>query len=132
MANLSNPTLEIDLITGLPDQAIVTATVNVELEPFDTFLIAGGLDLELRSELKGEDGGLNGTDEGLYLFPTQNITTGGTYTFQAIVSLGTLNEDRGLFNGGDEVYNNFSLVSTSNLFPLNTQLSSPIIEGSFG
>jgi hypothetical protein len=132
MATLSNPTFEIDLLTGMPDMATVIATVNVELEPLDTFLIAGGLGLELRSELRGEDGGLNGTDENLYYFPSQNITSGGTYTFEATVSLGTLNEDRGLFNGGDEVYNSFNLVSTSNIFPLNTQLSSPVIEGSFG
>ena len=129
MATLSNPTFEIDLLTGMPGEAIVTATVNVELEPLDTFLIAGGLGLELRSELRGEDGGLNGTDENLFYFPSQNITSAGTYTFEATVSLGTLDED---WVGGDEVYNSFRLVSTNNIFPLNTQLSSPIIEGSFG
>lgn len=132
MASLSNPTLEIDLLTGTPGTANVIATVNVELSQFDTFLIFGGLGLQLGSELRGEDGGLNGGDDGLFSFPTQNITNGGTYTFEATVSLGTLNEDRGLFNTGDEIYNNFTLVSTSEIFPLNTSLSSPIIEGSFG
>jgi hypothetical protein len=133
MATLSNPTFEIDLLTGMPGEAIVTATVNVELEPLETFLVGAGLGLELRSELRGEDRGfLNERDDRLFFFPTQNITNGGTYTFEATVSRGILNEDNSSFlDRTDEVYNNFSLVSTSNIFPLNTSINSPIIQGQF-
>ena len=133
MATLSDPTFEIDLLTGMPGMANVSATVTVGLEPVETFLTSVGLSFQLSSEIRGEDGGLNGTDENLFYFPSQNITSGGTYTFEATVTLGTLNEDRGLFNEGDEVYNRFGLESRgSTLFSsFNTQLSSPIIEGRF-
>jgi hypothetical protein len=131
MATLSNPTFEIDLLTGMPGDAVVTGTVYVDLEPLDTFLIGGGLSLELQASIWGEDGGLNGTDEQLFLFPSQNITAEGTYTFTTTVSRGILNEDSSIFDQTDEVYSHFNLVSKNNIFPLNTSTSSPFIDGKF-
>lgn len=131
MATLSNPTLSIDLLTGSDPN--VTATVDVAFTQLETGLISLGLNLnfQLAAKLRGEDGGLNGRDNDLFLFPTQNITIGGTYTFQSIVSYGTLDEDNGLFNERDEIYANFNLFSTEQIFSQNVSLSSPIIEGNF-
>lgn len=127
MASLSNPALQIDLLTGTSN-ANVTATVSVTLDPFDTFLVNGGLTLQLASKLVGDDSGLNGGDNDLFFFPSQNITNTGIYTFQSTVSLGTLDEDS---IGRDEVFANFNLQSLNNTFPLNTSVSSANIEGSF-
>ncbi|WP_100902385.1 hypothetical protein [Nostoc flagelliforme] len=126
MASLSNPALQIDLLTGTSN-ANVTATVRVTLDQLDTFLLSGGLTLQLSSKLVGDDSGLTGADDDLFFFPSQNITNTGIYTFQSTVSLGTLDED----NGGDEVFANFNLKSLNNIFPLNTSVNSPNIEGSF-
>lgn len=127
MASLSNPALQIDLLTGTSN-ANVTATVSVTLDPIDTFLVNGGLTLQLASKLVGDDSGLNGGDNDLFFFPSQNITNTGIYTFQSTVSLGTLDEDS---IGRDEVFANFNLQSLNNTFPLNTSVSSANIEGSF-
>jgi len=131
MANLSGAALQIDILTGMPDHYRVTATVNVELDPFDRFLINGGLPLNLYSNLWGEDSGSN-RDDDLFGFPTQTITTSGTHTFSAIVHRGVLDEDHSrLFNERDEVYNRFHLLSGSNSFPLSVAVNTPTIWGSF-
>lgn len=127
MASLSNPALQIDLLTGTSN-ANVTATVSVTLDPIDTFLVNGGLTLQLASKLVGDDSGFNGGDNDLFFFPSQNITNTGIYTFQSTVSLGTLDEDS---IGRDEVFANFNLQSLNNIFPLNTSVNSANIEGSF-
>jgi hypothetical protein len=133
MANLSNPTFQIDILTGMPNDYRVTGSVKVELSPFETFLVNAGLPLKLQSTLWGDDGGFNGADDNLFSFSTQNITAPGTYTFSAIVRRGVLNEDDSLFDKRDEVYNRFSLVSGSNLFPINVSpINSPTITGTFG
>ena len=134
MANLSSPTFQVDILTGMPNDYQVTGTVNVELSPFETFLVNAGLPLHLQSNIWGEDGGFfgGGGDDFLFSFTTQNITAPGTYSFSAIVPRGVLNEDDSLFNRGDEVYSKFSLVSGTNLFPVNIETNSPIITGRFG
>jgi hypothetical protein len=134
MANLSNPTFEVDILTGLPNDYQVRGTVNVELSPFETFLVNAGLPLQLQSNIFGDDGGFlsGGADDLLFSFTTQNITSPGTYSFSAIIPRGVLNEDNSLFNRDDEVYSKFSLVSGTNLFPLNVQANSSLITGKFG
>lgn len=131
MATLSNPTFEIDILTGLPNDYQVRGTVNVELTPFETFLVNAGLPLNLQSNLWGDDGGLNGRDDHLFSFTTQSITAPGTYSFSAIVPRGVLNEDSSFFDNRDEVYNRFSMISGSNLFPLDVATNSPTITGRF-
>lgn len=133
MASLSNPRFQVDILTGMPNDYQVTATVNVELSSFESFLVGNGLGLELRSTLFGDDGGFlsGGKDDNLFSFSTRSITAPGTYTFQAIVPRGVLNEDNSLFNKDDEVYSKFTLTSTTNLFPLNTEVKSPLITGKF-
>ena len=131
MANLSNPTFQIDILTGMPNDYLVRGIVNVELTPFETFLVNAGLPLYLESNIWGEDAGLNGTDDHLFLFPTQTITAPGTHTFEAIIPRGVLNEDSSIFDNTDEVYNRFSMVSGTNLFPLNVAINSPEIVGRF-
>lgn len=157
MATLSSPTFQIDILTGMPNDYRVRGTVNVELTPFDMSLINMGLPLQLQSNLWGDDessearsgndppiggwgyissmtGGEDGKDDLLFSFTTQSITAPGTYTFEATVPRKVLNEDASLWAGNnrDEVYNKFSLVSGSNLFPLNIATNSPLIVGLFG
>jgi hypothetical protein len=139
MASLSNPTFQIDILTGMPNDYRVSGTVNVELSPFEMFLVNSGLPLQLQSNLWGNDsafydGNSSSSDDQLFSFTSQSITAPGTYTFDAIVPRGVLNEDRLLLNWGnlpDEVYNKFSLVSGTNLFPLNISTNSPTITGLF-
>ncbi|MBW4427176.1 MAG: hypothetical protein KME50_22735 [Nostoc desertorum CM1-VF14] len=126
MATLCNPTLSIDLFTN--SEPNVSVTVDVRLTSFETFLIENEVGFQLRAKLVRDDGGFNGGDNNLFLFPTQNITSTGTYTFQSTVSYSTLNEDSGLFNSSDEIFANFSLTSTEQIFPLNVSISSPTIE----
>ena len=133
MANLSNPTLQVDILTGMPDTYQLTATVNVELTSSEICSLADcGFPLELRSDVWGDDGQFNGADDYLVSFPTQNITGPGIYTFKAVVPRGVLNEDNSMFDKTDEVYDRFSLVSKSNLFPINVpSVTSPVITGKF-
>ncbi|MBE8966878.1 hypothetical protein IQ277_11680 [Nostocales cyanobacterium LEGE 12452] len=126
MATLCNPTLSIDLFSN--SEANVSLTVDVRLTSFETFLIENEVGFQLRAKLVRDDDGFNGGDNDLFLFPTQNITSAGTYTFQSTVSYSTLNEDSSLFNKGDEIFANFSLTSTEQIFPLNVSISSPTIE----
>ena len=126
MATLCNPTLSIDLFTNLEPN--VSITVDVRLTSFETFLIENEVGFQLRAKLIGDDGGFNGGDNDLFLFPTQNITSAGTYTFQSTFSYSTLNEDSGLFNKGDEIFANFRFTSTEEIFPFNVSISSPTIE----
>lgn len=126
MATLCNPTLSIDLFTN--SEPNVSVTIDVRLTSFETFLIENEVGFQLRAKLVRDDGGFNAGDNDLFLFPTQNITSAGTYTFQSTVSYNTLNEDSGLFNKGDEIFANFSLTSTEQIFPLNVSISSPTIE----
>jgi hypothetical protein len=130
MATLSNPTFQVDILTGSPNVK-VTGTVNVVLDQFETFLVNSGLPLRLESQLWGEDGGFNGADDLLFSFSSQNITKAGSYTFSATIPKGVLNEDNSLFDRRDEVYNKFRMVSGSNLFPLNVTANSPTIYGYF-
>jgi len=130
MATLSNPTFQVDILTGSPNVK-VTGTVNVVLDQFETFLVNAGLSLKLESELWGNDGGFNGADDYLFTLPSQNITKPGTYTFTATIAKGILNEDDSLFDKKDEVYNKFRMVSGTNLFPVNVVAKSPDIQGYF-
>jgi hypothetical protein len=130
MANLSNPNFQIDILTGAPTVQ-VTGTVNVELTPFETFLINAGLPLRLESKLWGNDGGDGSDDDDLFSFSSQNITGPGTYTFSAAIPSGTLNEDNSWNDKRDEIYNRFRLVSESNLSPLNITVRSAEIQGYF-
>jgi hypothetical protein len=131
MATLSNPRFEVDVLTGMPNDYRVIATVNVELTQFETFLVNAGLPLELQSNIFADDGP-SSRDDLLFPFTTQNITAPGTYSFSAIIPRGLLNEDDTAFNRVDEVYSKFSLISGTNLFPVNIETDSPIITGQFG
>ncbi|ACC81647.1 hypothetical protein [Nostoc punctiforme] len=126
MATLSNPTLSIDIFTN--SEPNVSVRVDVRLTSFETFLIENEVGFQLTAKLVRDDGGLNLRDNDLFLFPTQNITSAGTYTFQSTVSYSTLNEDSGLLNKGNELFANFSLTITEQMFPLNVSISSPSIE----
>src|SRR4028119_490707 len=115
MASLSNPLFEVDILTGMPHHYVVEGSVNVELSPFETWLVSNGLPLILQSNLFGEDSGSNREDN-LFAFSQQNITAPGTYTFSAVIPRGVLNEDNTVFDSRDEVYQMFRIVSGTNLF----------------
>jgi hypothetical protein len=133
MATLSNPTFQVDILTGMPNDYRVRGTVNLELTQFETFLINAGLPLRLESNIWSEDAGeIERTDDLLFSFSSQSITAPGTYQFEAIIPRGILNEDSSLFDNSDEIYNRFSLVSGTNLFQINVApINSPIITGRF-
>jgi hypothetical protein len=137
MATLSNPTLQIDPLTGTTYR--VTAKVTVQFTPWELSLInpgsgRAGLPVKLKSNLWGYDGDdrdREGADDSLLLFPTRNITRSGTYTFSKDVSGRILNEDIGL-RSQDEIYNAFSLVSESPTLISNKTRNSPIVRAFYG
>jgi hypothetical protein len=130
MAQLLNPNLSIELISGT-STANCTANVDVELTPFELFLInAAGLVLQLRCTLMGADGGATGDDDFLFRYPSQIVPAGGGFTFPATVSRSTLDEDS-FPAGNDEVYAQFTLESAEPAFPLNVVSNSPEISGDF-
>jgi hypothetical protein len=130
MAQLLNPSLSIELISGTSN-ANCTASVGVELTPFEQFLInAAGLVLQLRCTLMGADGGATGDDDFLFRYASQIVPVGGGFTFQETVSRATLDEDS-FPAGNDEVYAQFSLESAEPAFPLNVVSNSPEISGDF-
>lgn len=130
MASLSNPTFQVDILTGSPNVR-VTGTVNVVLSQFETFLVQSGLPLQLQSQLWGDDSGFNGADDYLYTLPSQNIAGAGIYKFSATIPKGTLNEDKSFFDNKDEVYSRFRMVSGTNIFPIDVVAKSPNIQGYF-
>ena len=137
MATLSNPTLEIDILTGTTNY-VVTAKVRVDFTPEELSLInptsgRPALPVQLKSRLWGSDIGeptLGGNDL-LLTFPTRNITRSATYTFSRTVSGTVLNEDVGRVPQRDEIYNQFSLVSAVPGF-IDRSRNSPIIRGYYG
>jgi len=129
MATLSNPTFQVDILTG-ETTVKVTGTVNVALSPFETSLVSLGLPLTLQAQLWGNDGGA-GKDDLLYSLSSQSITAPGTYTFSATLPKSVLNEDNSWHDKRDEVYSLFRMTSGTNLFPLNVSSRSPDIQGYF-
>jgi hypothetical protein len=131
MATLSNPTFQVDILTGV-STVDVTGTVYVDLSPFETFLVNAGLPLKLQSDLWGNDGDNGADDDHLISFTPLSITAPGTYTFKATIPTGVLNEDNAWNDKRDEVYNVFRITSETNLFPLpNIVARSPEIQGYF-
>lgn len=132
MATLSNPTLQINANSTNSANVDVIATVSVDLSRLDEFIVGNGLaDLTLTAKLRGEDAGLRGGDEDLFLFNSApKIFNDGTYTFQATIPRGTLNEDK-LIGARDEIYSNFNLLSSEKTFPVNEFASSGILEGQY-
>jgi hypothetical protein len=124
MATLSNPTLQVDILTG-SYMARVTATVNVGIDMFDLFPFSV---IELGLSVLGKDGGFNGGDDDLLLFPKQTVNGGGLYTFSGVVPRAWLDED----NGNDEIYSRFDLLNRDSPFPFNVVTTSPIVTGEFG
>lgn len=129
MATLSNPILTIEDSTGSTD-ANVTATVTVETSPIDGFFLGAGLlTLELEAQLFGDDDGPLQDNDLLFVFPSQTITSSGTYTFESVVSIENLNEDNGLGTIGerDEIYASFYLTTSDQQYSPAQAISSPNI-----
>jgi hypothetical protein len=133
VTSLHNAQLDINLSTGIPDHARVTATVRVELSKTAIRLIEDDeVDFILQSSLWGIDGNLfNGDNDNLFYFDDQEITKEGTYTFSKIVHLSDLDEDHSWVNDTDEISASISLVCFEPLVPLNIQTMTPIWEGKF-
>jgi len=143
MATLSNPTFQVDALTGMPHHYLVSGTVTVGLTPFEISLIQMGFPVQLQSNIWADDTSPlaltdgrspsdygNSSDDFLFLYPTQNISAPGTYTVNAIVPRWRLDEDNSWAGERDEAYNRFSLVGGSNLFPLNPiVINSPPVMG---
>jgi hypothetical protein len=124
MATLSNPTFQIDRLTGLPflnQYLLISGSVNVELSLSDFYLINNlKTPLQLQSTLWGDDGGLN-EDDLLFSFPSRRITASGTYSFSKLLPSRVLNEDSSWFDNTDEVYNRFTIPNGFNLVTTNSR-----------
>jgi hypothetical protein len=145
MATLSNPTFQVDALTGMPNHYLVSGTVTVGLTPFEVSLIQMGFPLQLQTDIWADDTSplaltegpsksdyIRNYDDLLFLYPTQNISAPGTYTVNAIVRREYLDEDNYWAGERDEAYNKFSLVTgnPSNLFPSNRiEINSPPVMG---
>jgi hypothetical protein len=127
--NLSNAQLTISTHPLIRPYYIISGSVTVEISEVDMDILTV-YPMFLKSTLWGEDSGEdNGQDseqnDKLFSFKTQTITAPGIYTFSAIVSSNTLNEDKtSEFSTleRDEIYNEFSIVSASSDFsypPIN-------------
>lgn len=127
MATLSNPTLQIDILTN-PGMATVTTTVNVQVYP-DDWLIPGfgSPSVTLRTKIMGEDGYW---DQNLLSFSDRQVTRSGLYTFSTTVPSSWLNED---IMDGDEIYTNFKVINHVNpLSRYHPQELNVYVAGEFG
>ena len=145
MATLSNPTFQVDGVTGMPYHYLVSGTVTVGLTPFEISLIQMGFPVQLQSNIWADDtsplaltdgrspSDYGNSDDLLFSYPIQNISAPGNYTVNAIVPRWLLDEDNYWVGERDEGYNRFSLVSGSNLFPSNSiVINSPPVMGVVG
>jgi hypothetical protein len=131
MATLSNPTFQVDTLTGMPSDYRVWGTVTVGLTPFENSLIQMGYPLYLQSNIWADDTSSialaegpspsdyrNNTDDLIFAyFANQPITGPGTYTVSAIIPRRVLDEDNYWSGERDEAYNTFYLESRSHPFP---------------
>jgi hypothetical protein len=142
MATLSNPTFQVDALTGMPHHYLVSGTVTIGLDPFEISLIQMGYPVQLHSNIWADDtsplaladgpspSDYGNSDDLLFSYPIQNISAPGNYTVNAIVPRSLLNEDNSWAGERDEGYNRFSLVGGSNLFQLNSiAINSPLVMG---
>jgi hypothetical protein len=145
MATLSNPTFQVDALTGMPHHYLVSGTVTVGLTPFEISLIQMGFPVQLQSNIWADDtsplaltdghspSDYGNSDDLLFSYPIQNISAPGNYTVNAIVPRWLLDEDNSWAGERDEGYNSFSLVGGSNLFPSNPiVINSPPVMGVVG
>jgi hypothetical protein len=129
---LRNPGLDITTFS-YSNQALVTATVKVELSPVLQFYIQQDwLDITLQCSVWGMDGGFfgNGNDH-LFNFSDKIITGEGNYTFSGYVNRSVLNEDRSLFNNTDEIAAKFTLKSSDPAVPVNLTAWTNIVTGRY-
>jgi hypothetical protein len=128
---LRNAGLQIDLFGRKRRQARVTVSIEVQLNVFNR----NRSDLILDSRLLGMDGNVfNGNHNTLFKFPDQRITTGGTYTFSAVIPRSLLNEDHSWFNRDDEIAAMFRLAgppTDTAPFLVNKTARSSTIRGYF-
>jgi hypothetical protein len=142
MATLSNPTFQVDALTGMPHHYLVSGTVTIGLDPFEISLIQMGYPVQLHSNIWADDtsplaladgpspSDYGNSDDLLFSYTIQNISAPGNYTVNAIVPRSLLNEDNSWAGERDEGYNRFSLVGGSNLFQLNSiAINSPLVMG---
>jgi hypothetical protein len=142
MANLSNPTFQVDTLTGMPSVYHVWGTVTVELTPWEISRIQMGYPLQLQTSIWADDtspvalaegpspGDYGSYDDLLFSYNSQNITTSGTYTVAAIIPRWVVDEDNYWWGERDEGYNKFTLISGSNSFlPSNIWAKSPTVTG---
>ena len=145
MATLSNPTFQVDALTGMPYHYLVSGTITVGLTPFEISLIQMGFPVQLQSNIWADDtsplaltdghspSDYGNSDDLLFSYPSLNISAPGNYTVNAIVPRWLLDEDNFWAGERDEGYNRFSLVGGSNLFPSNPiVINSPPVMGVVG
>ncbi len=129
MPTLSNPTLQINLVSGT-SQVKITAGVKVAFDSVEeNFIKLLGLKFKLRCRLWGEDGGFNGGPDPIVWLPSKIVTADGTQTFTKTMDRSLLDED---WEGNDEIYARFTCQSTTPSFPLPAApVNSATITGNF-
>jgi hypothetical protein len=144
MATLSNPSFQVDTLTGMPSMYHVWGTVTVELTPWEISLIQQGYPLQLQTSIWADDtspialaegaspGDYGSYDDLLFSYNSQNITAPGTYQVGAIIPRWVVDEDNYWFGERDEAYNKFTLISGSSFLPSNIWTKSPTVTGIAG
>jgi len=129
---LRNPGLDITTFS-YSNQALVTATVKVELSPILQFYIQQDwVDIILQCSVWGMDGGILGDgNDRLFNFSDRIITGEGNYTFSTFVNRRVLNEDRSWFNNTDEIAAQFRLTSSDPAVPVNLTAWTNEVTGRF-
>jgi hypothetical protein len=135
MPQLSNPTLNIRLIAGTSNVEI-TASVKVNFFPNEEAIMKlfPLVKYTMSCRLFGEDGGLNGADDPLFLVTSvgsKKINADKTHSFKRTVNRDSLDED---WEGNDEIYARFRCTAPTNAgFALNsaTPKDSGTITGNF-
>ena len=127
----TNPTLQVDFLTG-SDMANVTLTVNLGSIPSNFQFI------EVEGSVWGLDGGFNGGDDSLLLFPKQTFlpptlptaNSAVIVTFSGVVPRAWLDED----NGSDEIYSRFDIVGRpdNSVNNITGVITSPVLCREFG
>lgn len=129
MPKLSNPKLQIDLVSGTTKRKL-TAKVDVAFDANEEGFIKliPTIRSKIRCEIMGSDSGFNGSNDHITWMTSQFTAKDGTVTFTKTVSSSSLDEDS---IGEDEIIARFSCVNNSPVLFAASQIDTPEVSGSF-
>ena len=135
MPTLSNPRLSIKLVAGTT-KVEITSSVKVNFTPNEEAImkVFPLVKYTMSCRLFGEDGGLNGADDPMFLVTSvgpKKVNADHLHSFKREVDKSALDED---WEGNDEIYARFACAAPTNVgFVLAsaTQVNSDTITGNF-